>query len=92
MKNNLEKALTETLKAWQNQDSDFKELAVDMGNIEMLIEDLVDSAMRSIVEPVPVQHDLDYYYEYNRMCESYKELVEENERLNKALINVACKL
>lgn len=95
MKEQLTKAITSTVEAWQNltSDEDYGQINVDNGNVEQFIKEVVSSAMDSLHEPVMASPCcLDYEREYYTMCERFKELQEEKEKLNQALINVACKL
>lgn len=94
-------AVEDTVKAWQDAESPHGTINVDNGNIHTFIKDItetIDYAFKNSlvvkemeeVESRPVQ--LNYEEEYHRMGERYKEKAELCEKLNKALINVACQL
>ena len=96
----LKLAVTSTINAWQDAESQHGAVTVDNGNINTFVRDIHETIEQFIkdytreryepVEACPIS--LDYEQEYYRMCERYKEKEELCEKLNKALINVACQL
>ena len=92
-----------TIKAWQNEDSRFRELTVDGGNIAQFINEVNDTVVTSIntqienymkKRPQPTASAKVDMYEskYYELKQSMALMEQENEKLTQAIVNLALKL
>lgn len=88
----------QTIRAWQDDESNHRELSVDEGNIQTFIREVNETVINSIqkereAEEAPVQEvSIDYFTEYNRIREENYHLREDNKKLTEAVVNLALKL
>lgn len=100
----VQKAVTQTILAWVNEESEYKEIAVDKGNIDTFIrevnETLTDVLTKELKVDVtrpkavvtPETTNLHFESEYYSLKKAYAQLEEENKKLVTAVVNLALQI
>lgn len=94
----------QTIRAWQDDESNHRELSVDEGNIQTFIREVNETVINSIRKEREAEEAekakeacvqevcIDYFTEYNRLREENHHLKEDNKSLTEAVVNLALKL
>lgn len=87
----LYESLSETVKAWQDEESNFQEIKVDKGNVDIFIKDIYETVIH-FMKPVSNENTRDYRQAYKEALDRIQVLEDVNSDLTKALINVSLQL
>ena len=87
----LYESLSETVKAWQDEESNFQEIKVDKGNVDIFIKEIYETVTHSM-KPVSNENTRDYRQAYKEVLDRIQVLEDVNSDLTKALINVSLQL